>query len=229
MQTDESVTLALDSSSSPLLLALKANGKIRRARKSGLKQEDYLFPLLKKLLDRAGLKLGDVKRFFFVKGPGRFTGIRIGITLASMLKEISGADIASASVFDILRARAQEAKEYKTWLQNNPGGAFAVVLHALREEYFAAIYGAAPQPQWLGFEALLDFLKTQNQPLFIAGWGRERSPLSAVLPAAYTYAPARLNKIDAPTMLQMAALPPRPAREVLEPLYLKPARFEIGK
>lgn len=228
MQKNTEIILALDSSSSPLLLALQKDGKIYTAKKGGIKQEELLFPMLKKLYAKAGAELKDTRRVFFIKGPGRFTGIRIGITLASMLNMLTGAKITSANVFDILKYQADKSKEYKTWLKQNPGGVFAAVVHAFREEYFVFIYDGQQVPLWTSFENLESLLEQQNRPLFVAGWGKDNQPLKDVLSPAYTYASDKLNKIQAKTMAEIAPLLNSEDENVLEPLYLKPARFELN-
>ena len=216
----------MDSSSSPLTLALSAGGKVYGARRAGIKQEDLLFPTLKKLLAKAGCSLKDVKRFFFIKGPGRFTGIRISITLASVLREINGAQIAGASVFDVLAQTARNTREFKNWLAANPRGAAVVISHAFRDEYFAQIFDGAQKPLWAQKEDLLALFNKQKNPLFIIGCGREGEALKNIFPSArFTFAPPKLNKITAQAMLDF-----KPAAQTiaqtLEPLYLKPARFE---
>lgn len=226
MQQDKTVVLALDSSSAPLLLALKAGGKTYTAKHGGIKQEEYLFTIIRRLYAKAGVKFNATTHFFFVKGPGRFTGIRIGITLASMLNSLLNTHAASADIFEILKLQAESSKEYKNWLKANPQGIIAVVVHAFREEYFACVYDGENKPVWLSFEALQDLLAKQQKPLFITGWDKERLPLSGVLSKKYTYATAKISKVLPQTMLDLA-LAEREDKNVLEPLYLKPARFEL--
>lgn len=227
MSNNAEVTLALDSSSTPMLLALSDGKKRYSLKHSGVKQEEYLFGMIKKLFSKAGLNLKDTKRFFCIKGPGRFTGIRIGITLASMLSEINGSQIMSASVFEILKYQAENSKEYQAWHKTNPEGKLAVVLHAFREEYFTSIEG---KHTWTSFEAALDILADQKSPLFIIGWGKDRAVLSVGLPKKYTYGSSKLNAISAASMLAMAVAQKelQSKEEVLTPLYLKPARFELN-
>ena len=78
----KNLTLLLDSSSVPLTCAITDGKKLYRASKAGIKQENYLFPLIKTLLKKFKAELKDIDSCLFVKGPGRFTGIRIGITLS---------------------------------------------------------------------------------------------------------------------------------------------------
>ena len=100
MQSGKKITLAMDTSASPLLLCAEKDGKIFSVRRKGVKQEKLLFPALQALLAKAGAELQDIGRIFIIRGPGRFTGIRISLTFASMLKYLNQTDVRGATVFD---------------------------------------------------------------------------------------------------------------------------------
>ena len=82
--TDKKITLALDSSNSPLTVAISFGKEIASIKKNGVKQEQFVFNVMDKLLGKKN-NITDIKKFFFLKGPGKFTGIRIGLTIASIL------------------------------------------------------------------------------------------------------------------------------------------------
>ena len=228
MQKDEKITLVLDSTSTPLFMVLESGGKIYKAKKDGIKQEELLYPALNKLFAKAGIKLKDINRFFYLKGPGRFTGIRIGITLASVLSEINGVKSCSADLFEVLKYQAEKSAAYQKWLKKNMGGALVIILHAFREEYFSLICRDGEKPVWSSWEELETKLKNGGA-LFVCGWDRERTSLKEKLPSNCTYAPAALNRLNAADLLSLAqALEGKQTmQEVLTPLYLKPARFEL--
>ena len=224
--TDNNLTLVFDSSSAPLLAALFCDGKIYAAAKDGIKQEELLFPLLNRLYKKAGKKFKDTKNFFFIKGPGRFTGIRIGVTLASMLSEINGTNIASADIFNVLGPAVLESADFKKWQAKNPKGKAIIILPAFREEYFVCFVGSN-NPKWLNIEDLNKELSAQKAPLFLAGWAGAKEPLKKYFGKKYTY--AKVNFLT-PEILFAAAnkyLGTQTKEEVLTPLYLKPARFEL--
>ncbi len=220
------ITLALDTTSSPLLLAFEYNGKIYSVKKAGIKQEELLFPSLKKLFTKAGVEMKDIKKVFFLRGPGRFTGIRISITLASMLRALNGADAASMTVFEFLNFQIARTAAYKKWLKANEGGVHAVVLHAFREEYFLQFFDGSA-PMWLSKEDMLLKLKTYKAPLFISGFDKEKSSLTNLI-HGFTLASDKNSKLS-PKVLCEAAAQTNFEQNSLEPLYLKPARFETGK
>jgi tRNA A37 threonylcarbamoyladenosine modification protein TsaB len=146
-----------------------------------------------------------------------------------MLKEFSQVEISSASVFDVLMQQARQSAAYKKWLAASPLGAAVVIMHAFRGEYFAQVYDGLSGPLWAGGDELLSLLDKQNRPLFIIGRGRDGADLQEVFPPRFTYAPRALNIISPKTLLNFKPDSPQTPQEVLQPLYLKPARFELGR
>lgn len=224
--TDNDLTLMLDSSSAPLMAVLFSDGKIYSATKDGIKQEELLFPLLNRLYKKAGKNFKDTKNFFFIKGPGRFTGIRIGVTLASMLSEINGTNIASADIFNVLGPAILESADFKKWQAENPDGKAVIILPAFREEYFVCFTGTN-NPKWLNIEDLNKELAAQKVPLFLAGWAGAKESLKKYFSKNYSY--SKTNFLTPEILLAAAKkyLGKQSKEEVLTPLYLKPARFEL--
>ena len=221
------ITLVMDTSNSPLLLAVEKDGKIFKLHRKGIKQEKLLFPALHKLLDKAGVSLPAVERVFIIRGPGRFTGIRISLTVASMLQMLSGAQVGGATVFEVLARQAQHSRLFQKWQKLHPQGVLAVVLHAFREEYFLQIFDPNSQgPQWLDKAALQNCLAAYSKPLFLVGTDRAGASLEELFGNKYPLAAAKDCVVRAETLCQLAQ-EGFGAAHALEPLYLKPARFEL--
>ena len=220
-------TLVMDTSSSPLLLAVEKEGKIVASRRKGIKQEKLLFPVLRHLLAKAGADLSDITRICIVRGPGRFTGIRIALTFASMMQFLNHCEVKGSTLFEVIFRQVSASSLYKKWHQQHATGEVAVVLHAFREEYFLQIFGPAPtQPQWLSREELLARLAAYKQPLLLAGTDKEFTSLSNLVGTAYPLARYTDCRVQPRTLVTMA-YEDQWTTNALEPLYLKPARFEL--
>ena len=220
-------TLMIDTSTSPLLLALEKDGKIISSRRKGIKQEKLLFPILRGLLTKANAKLSDISRIFIIRGPGRFTGIRIALTFASMMQFLNKCEVKGATLFDVVFHQVTASQAYKTWYKQRPDGVVAVILHAFREEYFLQIFDEKHVgPQWLSRDDLLRQLATSPVPLFVAGTDKEFVSLEGLVGPSYTLARYSDCRIQ-PSTLAALAQEKRWTQNALEPLYLKPARFEL--
>ena len=78
--------LALDTSTEYLSLALSLDGELRvREMLAGQKHSSLILPLLRELLDEAGVELQDIDGIVFGHGPGSFTGLRMACGVAQGL------------------------------------------------------------------------------------------------------------------------------------------------
>lgn len=78
--------LAVDATGDDLLVALEARGKIFAARRSGKTPHDEsLLPAVEGLFKRARIGWDGLDAVAAAAGPGRFTGIRIGLAFAAMV------------------------------------------------------------------------------------------------------------------------------------------------
>lgn len=79
--------LAVDATTDALSAAVAKDGKVFAvARKGGFNtHDDLLWPAVEAALKKAKLKLADLDAVAAASGPGRFTGIRIGLSFAAAL------------------------------------------------------------------------------------------------------------------------------------------------
>ncbi|MFH2204712.1 MAG: tRNA (adenosine(37)-N6)-threonylcarbamoyltransferase complex dimerization subunit type 1 TsaB [Elusimicrobiota bacterium] len=97
--------LAIDTCGEGLSLAVGGAGRrCRQRRLRTRKADERIFPTLRVLLKGAGLGLRDLDAVVAANGPGRFTGIRIGMTFARMLGDSLGVPVAAVSRFAALAA-----------------------------------------------------------------------------------------------------------------------------
>lgn len=80
-------TLIIDSADSKkIIVGLKTKEKkYFLKRKIGLRKAQIVLPMIKKLLDNHFLSLRDIGAVEVNTGPGSFTGLRVGISIANAL------------------------------------------------------------------------------------------------------------------------------------------------
>jgi tRNA A37 threonylcarbamoyladenosine modification protein TsaB len=164
---------------------------------------------------------------FIVRGPGRFTGIRIALTFASMMQYLNHCEVLGATLFEILHFQVLRSRAFAQWKKKNPNGAIGVILHAFREEYFLQIFSPQGEaPLWLSREELVARLNKADRPLYLVGSDKDGATLEAMVGERFSVAPHKDGVVQPATLVQMAADQQWRA-QALEPLYLKPARFEL--
>lgn len=211
--------LAIDTCGQSLSLCLD-DGRKRRSKTlaGGPRRDDVLFAACEKLLKKAGLRIDELEALIAATGPGSFTGIRVGLTFASILAESLGRPAAGVSRFEAVASRAIDRK----------APCAAVVFHGAREEFFFQPFeleDGAPRP--LAEPAVV-------QPADWPALFRKSGCRALAGPAAP--AAARLVKAEiledrepsaedalAPGLRRLAQ-----GRLELAPLYIKPAYYERG-
>jgi tRNA threonylcarbamoyladenosine biosynthesis protein TsaB len=98
--------LAIETSSSILSVALKKGGgqACHATVKGFMKHAENLLPVIDRLLRRERLKIGDVDAFLIGRGPGSFTGLRIGFATLKGLLAIREKPWYGASSLDLIAA-----------------------------------------------------------------------------------------------------------------------------
>ncbi len=81
------IILALESSAKSASVALSRDGALlaQSFQNSGLTHSCTLLPMAEDLIKNAGLKMSDIDAVAVARGPGSFTGIRIGVSAAKGL------------------------------------------------------------------------------------------------------------------------------------------------
>lgn len=128
--------LCLDTSSKFLSLAVAKRGKILAQTHRALdrKHSLQLVPLIDKILKKAKLRLQNIDGFCISKGPGSFTGLRIGITTIKGLAFALEKPIVAVGSLDVL---AENVKIIKT--KNIPKDICALV-DARQNKVYACLY-----------------------------------------------------------------------------------------
>ncbi len=114
-----------------------------------------LLPLASELLERAGLRWGEIERIAVGVGPGTFTGLRIGVATARGLAQSLGIDVVGVSTLRVLAEAALGMSLPAPDL--SPPARVLAAIDARRGEAFVAAYaseGELTPPRTLAPEEL---------------------------------------------------------------------------
>lgn len=116
-------------------MALRVDtGQVLEAEVEGARRHaGAVVPLVARLLTRAGVSLGAVRGVLLSDGPGSFTGLRVGASVAKALAHAGGIEVGVAP--SLMVRAASQASGSATVL---------AVSNALRGELYAATYRFAP-------------------------------------------------------------------------------------
>lgn len=100
----------------------------------GLKNAAAIVPAMDDLLRTLGMTVGDLRRVCVAQGPGSFTGLRVGITIAKMLSMTLGVEVVGVPSGDVLAENLPpEAQIGMTLLDAKRGQVFAGLYERVRE------------------------------------------------------------------------------------------------
>lgn len=203
-------------------VALLEDGSVRAEERfpEGARPSREILPALQRILSAAGTRLQSVDAFAAVRGPGSFTGLRVGLATARGLALASGRPAAGFCALDLLARQA-------------PQGAAAVcaLIDAGRGEVYAGIYSVEAGGRWsrqgeyqiLSPEAAAGLAGTA----LCIGSGADayRSRLEACAGGVAPHRPW----LAGDAARELSALLARGARvdpETLRPLYIRPSEAE---
>lgn len=107
------LTLAINTASSQTAIALLQDGKLlsENSWQAHNDEAENLMPELNQLLQDEGKAFADIEKVIVVKGPGSFTGLRVGITVANTIAYLNQCELNAVSTFDFWWNAFQGAPE----------------------------------------------------------------------------------------------------------------------
>ena len=224
--------LAIDTTSDVLSLALLQRGRPAGScfDAIGRRTTQEILPRIGALLEAAGLEPAELDVLVVARGPGSFTGTRIGLAVALTIAQVTGRPVVGVDALALLAAQSEPA----------PGRAFPVLLNCARDEVYHARYRWEPGGlarvsgiALTGIEALAPALAGQAVRLrrFRPGLGTTAAQEAAF--AALAPLPLRHPEPDGARLLAVGlgrwlAQPGRDWRRV-EPIYLKSEAFRTWR
>lgn len=96
-------------------------------------QAEILVPMIEAVMRGASVSFSDLGLIAVTKGPGSFTGVRIGLATARALALAAGLPLAGVSTLDILA-------------HQSGGGDILALIDTRRDDYYGQIFGRSPEP-----------------------------------------------------------------------------------
>lgn len=124
-----------------------------------------LMPMIEDLLKDCNLTIDDIDGYVVSKGPGSFTGLRIGMATVKGLSFGSGKPYVSISSLDAL-----------AYSLISFDGLICPIMDALRDNVYTAVYSyinssLVPilEPTSMNIDELTNFIKSQDSPVIFTG------------------------------------------------------------
>lgn len=186
-----------------------------------------MMPMIDSLLKNTGLSIDDIDGFVVSKGPGSFTGLRIGMATIKGLAQPTEKPFISISTLDALA--------------NNlffTGGIICPIMDALRGNVYTNFYRfngdmlvSMEESQILSLEDLIQKLRNFKEPIYFIGDGtyKFKQVLMDSLSNVF-FAPAHLNVVKASSLgeIGMKLLKSGTKEDIFTsaPTYLRPSQAE---
>lgn len=106
--------LAIDTSNQAMSIAVMENEKIIGELTTNLKRNhsERLMPAIDELMQDLSLEIQEIDRIVVAKGPGSYTGLRIGVTTAKTLAWTLNKELVGISSLKVLAANVNPTQQY---------------------------------------------------------------------------------------------------------------------
>ena len=96
------LTLGINTAGSVTSIALLENGRFmsENSWQSNNDEAEKLMPAIAKLLEKAGTKFPQIEKVIVISGPGSFTGLRVGVTVANTIAYLNKCELFAVDTFD---------------------------------------------------------------------------------------------------------------------------------
>jgi len=179
-----------------------------------LRHAEQLFPLIEGTLSSNGVSRDEVAVVYVNRGPGSFTGLRIGLAAAKGFCQTVGAALIGVNGAEAYRARIQDSKRV------------CVIVSSRRDLHYVQFFGGARprDPMRLMREAeLVEGLRAEEREVTLVGSGA--AGIGAALRGSprVRIAPAEAN-CPSPLSIAKHGWNEEPADQLyeVEPLYVEP-------
>jgi len=164
--------LLIDTSNQPLSVAVMQDDNVLSEINSNIKQNHstQLMPAIQQVIGESQIAKEDIDAIIVAQGPGSYTGLRIGVTVAKTLAYALNAELYGVSSLKALAATVQDDKRL-----------IVPIFDARREAVYTGIYEykannlvKVKEDQYLPIQTLLDLLHRMGKPYVFVGIDTEK-------------------------------------------------------
>ena len=180
-------------------------------------QAERLMPMVDEVMRAAGIDFAEVSRIAVTRGPGSFTGVRVGVATARAFALATGAPLVTTTSLTVMAAGADAE------LEGRANTVLAVVMDARRGGLYMQVFGAGARDEFTAAELVTPeagAARLAGRRVIAVGSGAEALARAAAM-SGNGQVEAQLRDLQprAASLLALAArLPPV---EVVAPLYLR--------
>ncbi|MGG0665743.1 tRNA (adenosine(37)-N6)-threonylcarbamoyltransferase complex dimerization subunit type 1 TsaB [Viridibacillus arvi] len=224
------IWLGIDTSNSPLAVAIVKDGQVVAEEVANIKLNHSIgaMPAIERLFERTKMKPAEIDAIAVGEGPGSYTGVRIGVTIAKTLAWTLKKPLVGISSLKLLAANAA--------LYN---GVICSIIDARRQNVYAGAYNTTAgltsvvEDGHYSLEGLLEKLKDLNVPVMFVGHDVDLfwESILAQLGNHAVRAPFTLDLPSASQLIQLASqqeLPDIEAVHLFVPQYRRLAEAEAN-
>lgn len=217
------IWLGIDTSNTPLSVALVEEGRVLIEHTDSFPTTHSVaaMPAIERIMKEAGITPDQLDAIAIAKGPGSYTGIRIGMTLVKTLAWSLEIPVYPVSSLAVLAAPGK-------WFS----GVTVSIMDARRQHVFAGVY-QDQQPlveRHLAFDELLTFLHEQEQPVLWCGQDVHKFTEAIAASGLTSYFAGVAEQLPRASELVALAQHSEPAPEIhtLTPDYLRLTEAEVN-
>ena len=211
----EMLILVMDTAQQGAIVALADTERgimVQRESEAMYGQGDILIPMIEDILRECGITYQDLNIIGVTKGPGAFTGLRIGLSAARGFRlALEGVRVLGISSFEALLHSAQ-----------NASGLVAVLIETKRPEYYVCLF----EDQKL---IELGIFNTQDLRERLQGKAIRLIGDAVVRFMQETGTDYEIEEILRPSAEALAMLAERSMNMDLTPIYMRPADVTMPK
>lgn len=164
------IWLGLDTANAPLSAALVKDGKllIELNAAVGMNHSAGAMPAVEELFEKAGMRPSEIDAIAVSEGPGSYTGVRIGVTIAKTLAWTLDKPLVGVSSLRVLASNIfREGAIICPLIDARRGNVYAGLYRRREDETLACIM----EDRHLALPTLLNELKKAGEPVIFVGEG----------------------------------------------------------